>query len=120
MTPTTTTLPPGTPSAAPVQDAKADAGRPTTMTVLGWELRKLAAQKRTWLGLVASALAPLILVAAMSLQNTPLPKDISFGRYIRDSGLAGPLVLLGFGGIFFSRWPTLVSAHYLASALPRP
>jgi len=61
------------------------------MTVLGWEVRKLAAQKRTWLGLVASALAPLILVAAMSLQNTPLPKDIPFGRYIRDSGLAGPL-----------------------------
>jgi len=89
---------------------------PTTATVLGWELRKLAAQKRSWLGLVASLSAPLILVAAMSLQNTPLPKDIAFGRYIRDSGLAGPLVLLGFGGIFFFPMLTAIVSGDLFSS----
>ena len=91
-------------------------GRPRTMAVLGWELRKLAAQKRAWLGLVASMLAPLILVAAMSLQNTPLPKDIVFGRYIRDTGLAGPLVLLGFGGIFFFPMLTAIVSGDLFSS----
>lgn len=92
------------------------AGRPSTITIVGWEVRKLAAQKRTWLGLVASALAPLVLVAAMSLQNTPLPKDIAFGRYIRDTGLAGPLVLLGFGGIFFFPMLTALVAGDLFSS----
>jgi len=90
--------------------------RPTTLDVVRWEIRKLAAQKRTWLGLVASFLAPLILVAAMSLQNTPLPKDIVFGRYIRDTGLAGPLVLLGFGGIFFFPMLTAIVSGDLFSS----
>jgi ABC-2 type transport system permease protein len=116
MNPVTTAPAAGTPSAPPAQDAKAYAGRPSTITVLGWELRKLAAQKRAWLGLVASALAPLILVVAMSLQNTPLPKDIPFGRYIRDSGLAGPLVLLGFGGIFFFPMLTAIVSGDLFSS----
>lgn len=88
----------------------------TTRTVLGWELRKLAAQKRTWLGLAASVLAPLVLVTAMSLPNTPLPKDIVFGRYIRDSGLAGPLVLLGFGGTFFFPMLTAIVSGDLFSS----
>lgn len=100
----------------PTGSTPAFARRPTTMTVLGWELRKLAAQKRTWLGLVASVLAPLILVVAMSLQNTPLPKDIVFGRYIRDTGLAGPLVLLGFGGIFFFPMLTAIVSGDLFSS----
>jgi ABC-2 type transport system permease protein len=65
---------------------------------------------------VASVLAPLILVVAMSLQNTPLPKDIVFGRYIRDSGLAGPLVLLGFGGIFFFPMLTAIVSGDLFSS----
>lgn len=90
--------------------------RPSTRTVVGWEIRKLAAQKRTWLGLAASFLAPVVLVVAMSLPNTPLPKDIVFGRFIRDSGFAGPLVLLGFGGIFFFPMLTaMVSGDLFAS-----
>ncbi len=72
-----------------------------TRTVLRWELRKLAAQRRTWIGVGAACIGPLVLVAAMSLHNTALPKDTPFGRYIRDTGLAGPLVLLGFGGMWF-------------------
>lgn len=111
VTPTT-----GTGVAAGSTPAIPATRRPTTMTVVGWELRKLAAQKRTWLGLAASFLAPLILVAAMSLKNTPLPKDIVLGRYIRDSGLAGPLVLLGFGGIFFFPMLTAIVSGDLFSS----
>ncbi len=98
------------------QTGTAPAQRPTTLDVVRWEVRKLGAQKRTWLGLAASFLAPLILVAAMSLQNTPLPKDIVFGRYIRDTGLAGPLVLLGFGGIFFFPMLTAIVSGDLFSS----
>lgn len=36
---------------------------------LGWELRKLAAQKRTYLGLVAALLTPVVFVGALSFQD---------------------------------------------------
>jgi ABC-2 type transport system permease protein len=75
----------------------------------------LLAQKRTWLGLATAVVGPLIFVAAMSLHNTALPKDTPFGRYIRDTGLAGPLVLLGFGGMWFLPMLTAIVAGDLFS-----
>jgi ABC-2 type transport system permease protein len=72
---------------------------PSVLTVYGWELRKLRFQKRTYLGLGAAIVVPLIFVVATSLQNGG-PDDVAFGRYIHDSGLAIPLVLLLFGAVW--------------------
>jgi ABC-2 type transport system permease protein len=73
---------------------------PSVATVYGWELRKLRFQKRTYLGLGAAVLVPIIFVVATSLQGRGGPEDVAFGRYIHDSGLAIPLVLLLFGAVW--------------------
>ena len=69
---------------------------PGILTVYRWELRKLRAQKRTYLGLGAAAIVPIIFVVALVTQNGQ-PEDVSFGRYLHSTGLAVPLVLLLFG-----------------------
>jgi ABC-2 type transport system permease protein len=73
--------------------------KPSAFTAYGWELRKLRFQKRTYLGLGAAALVPIIFVVATSLQSGG-PDEVAFGRYIHDSGLAIPLVLLLFGAVW--------------------
>jgi len=72
---------------------------PSVWTVFGWELRKLRFQKRTYLGLGAAVAIPIIFVVATSLRGGG-PHEVAFGRYIHDSGLAIPLVLLLFGSIW--------------------
>ena len=72
---------------------------PSAVTVYRWELRKLRSQKRTYLGLGAAVAVPIIFVVATSLQGGG-PNDVAFGRYIHDSGLAIPLVMLLFGAIW--------------------
>jgi len=67
-----------------------------TLGVYRWELRKLVSQKRTYLGLIAATLVPLLFTIALTLQKGQ-PNDVAFGRYVRESGLAIPLVLLLFG-----------------------
>jgi ABC-2 type transport system permease protein len=52
---------------------------PGVLTVYRWELRKLRAQKRTYLGLGAAAIVPIIFVVALVTQNGQ-PEDVSFGR----------------------------------------
>ncbi|MBA3865994.1 MAG: hypothetical protein H0X42_06560, partial [Solirubrobacterales bacterium] len=42
---------------------------PGTLTVYRWELRKLRSQKRTYLGLGAAALVPIIFVFALGTQG---------------------------------------------------
>jgi ABC-2 type transport system permease protein len=74
--------------------------RPGVRTVFVWELRKLRAQKRTYLGLGAAIAVPLIFIIAL-LTSSGGPEDIPFGRYVRQSGLAIPLVGLFFGAIWF-------------------
>jgi ABC-2 type transport system permease protein len=64
-----------------------------------WELVKLLAQKRTYLGLVAATLVPIIFVVVLVLQ-TGGPNDVPLGRYIRDTGLAVPFVVLFFMSIW--------------------
>lgn len=73
--------------------------RPSTATVYRWELRKLRAQKRTYIGLGAAVIVPLIFATAVALKPGG-PRDVPFGRYIHDTGLAIPLVLLLFGSIW--------------------
>ena len=60
---------------------------PTFLTAYTWELRKLAYQKRTYLGLGAAIAVPLIFVTALALQSGS-PNDVAFGSYVRQSGLA--------------------------------
>ena len=42
---------------------------PTALTVYRWELRKLLAQKRTYMGLATVALIPLAFVIALSVRH---------------------------------------------------
>jgi ABC-2 type transport system permease protein len=89
--------------------------RPGVLTVYVWELRKLVAQKRTYLGLGAAVVVPLIFVLALHFQSGA-PTDVSFGRYVRESGLAIPLVLLLFGSIWlFPLISALVAGDIIAS-----
>ncbi len=46
---------------------------PGILTVYRWELRKLRAQKRTYLGLGAAAIVPIIFVVALVTQTATAP-----------------------------------------------
>jgi ABC-2 type transport system permease protein len=72
---------------------------PSALTVYRWELRKLRFQKRTYLGLGAAVVVPIIFVVATTLRGGE-PEDVAFGRYIHSTGLSIPLVLLLFGSIW--------------------
>jgi ABC-2 type transport system permease protein len=88
---------------------------PGVLTVYRWELRKLRAQKRTYLGLGAAALVPIIFVVALVTQGDS-PNDVAFGRYVHDTGLAIPLVLLLFGSVWmFPLITALVAGDIVAS-----
>ncbi|TML71558.1 MAG: ABC transporter permease, partial [Actinobacteria bacterium] len=59
-----------------------------------WEIAKLLAQKRTYLGLGAAMLVPTAFVVALVVNNKGGPNDIPLGRTIRDTGVivAGDIV----------------------------
>jgi len=79
--------------------AAAKVRRPGVGTVYRWELRKLRSLKRTYLGLGAAILVPLLFAGAVASRPGG-PSDIAFGDYIHQTGLAIPLVLLLFGSIW--------------------
>jgi len=84
-------------------------------TAYRWELAKLRYQKRTYLGLGAAMLVPIIFAVAVSLRNGG-PEDVAFGRYIHQTGFAIPLVLLLFGSIWmFPLITALVAGDIVAS-----
>ena len=61
-----------------------------------WELRKLVSQKRTYIGIGAAALLPVVFVTVMALQKGG-PYDAPLGHNLRRTGLAsggGPLAPL--------------------------
>ncbi|MEU0723917.1 ABC transporter permease [Streptomyces sp. NPDC006140] len=62
-----------------------------------FELVKLVAHWRIRLLLLACWVAPGLFVAGVSEQST-LPSDTLFGRWMHATGWAGPLVTLGFAG----------------------
>jgi len=68
--------------------------------VYRWEIRKLRAQKRTYLGLGGAILVPIIFVVGISTQHGGGPNDIPLGRAIRDTGLATPFLVLFFMSIW--------------------
>jgi ABC-2 type transport system permease protein len=80
-----------------------------------WEVAKLLAQKRTYLGLGAAMLVPLVFVIVLVLQ-TGGPNDVPLGRYIRDTGLAVPFVVLFFMSIWgFPLITALVAGDIVAA-----
>ncbi|WP_410572301.1 ABC transporter permease [Amycolatopsis sp. cmx-4-61] len=64
-----------------------------------FELVKLFAAWRIRLLVLACWLAPAVFVAAVSEQSS-LPVDTLFGRWMNATGWAGPLVMLGFAGTY--------------------
>ncbi|MGA6154448.1 ABC transporter permease [Stenotrophomonas sp. NPDC087984] len=62
-----------------------------------FEFVKLVSQWRIRLLVLACWIAPALFVAGVSQQST-LPVDTLFGRWMLASGWAGPLVMLGFAG----------------------
>jgi ABC-2 type transport system permease protein len=102
-------------AAAAPQVRPAARRRPGVRTVYAWELRKLRAQKRTYLGLGAATIVPLIFVVAL-LTGGGGPDDVPFGRYVRETGLAIPLVGLIFSSIWlFPLITSLVAGDIVAS-----
>jgi len=64
-----------------------------------FELVKLLSQWRIRLLVLACWIAPALFVAAVSQQSS-LPVDTLFGRWMNATGWAGPLVMLGFAGTY--------------------
>ena len=90
---------------------------PGTATVLRWELVKLRHQKRTYLGLGAAILVPILFVAAIHFRHHGQQHgDFAFSGYLDRTGLAVPLVLLLFGSIWlFPLITALVAGDIFAS-----
>jgi ABC-2 type transport system permease protein len=91
-------------------------GRPGTAAVYRWELRKLVAQKRTFIGVGAAVAVPLIFTVALLADSNGGPEGVPFGEYVRDSGLAIPLVCLFFGAIWLLPLITALVAGDIVAA----
>jgi ABC-2 type transport system permease protein len=92
--------------------------RPGVGTVYAWELRKLRVQKRTYIGLGAALIVPLIFIVAIALNSNNGGGDgeIPFERYVRETGLAIPLVGLFFGSLWlFPLITALVAGDIVAT-----
>jgi ABC-2 type transport system permease protein len=91
--------------------------RPGVATVYRWELFKLRRQKRTYLGLGASIIVPILFVVAINLQHhSQHGGDVAFSSYLDRSGLAVPLVILLFGAVWmFPLITALVAGDIFAS-----
>jgi ABC-2 type transport system permease protein len=77
------------------------ARRPGVGAVYRWEVRKLLAQKRTYIGLGAAVAVPLIFVIALLADNRgDGPDGLPFGEFVRETGFAVPLVCLAFGAFW--------------------
>ena len=83
--------------------------------VYRWEIAKLLTQKRTFLGLGAAMVVPLAFVTVLVLRSGG-PNDIPLGRYIRETGLVVPFVVLFFMSIWaFPLIISLVAADIVAA-----
>jgi ABC-2 type transport system permease protein len=90
--------------------------RPGVFTVYRYELMKLRFQKRTYLGLGAAAIVPIIFTVAVHINHHGRGGDFAFASYLDRSGLAVPLVILLFGAIWlFPLITALVAGDIFAS-----
>ena len=91
---------------------------PGVGTVYRWELFKLRFQKRTYLGLGAAFIVPILFVIAIRVQHhhDHGGGDFAFSSYLTRSGLAVPLVILLFGAVWmFPLITALVAGDIFAS-----
>jgi ABC-2 type transport system permease protein len=89
---------------------------PGVLTVYRWELTKLRYQKRTYLGLGAAAIVPVLFVIAIHFRHNRHGGEFAFSSYLNRSGLAVPLVILLFGAIWmFPLITALVAGDIVAS-----
>jgi ABC-2 type transport system permease protein len=89
---------------------------PGVLTVYRWELMKLRFQKRTYLGLGAATLVPILFVVAVHFRPDRRGGDFAFSSYLTKSGLAFPLVILLFGAVWlFPLITALVAGDIIAS-----
>ena len=89
---------------------------PGVFTVYRYELMKLRFQKRTYLGLGAAAIVPIIFTVAVHINHHGRGGDFAFASYLDRSGLAVPLVILLFGAIWlFPLITALVAGDIFAS-----
>ena len=94
----------------------ASSGAPGVGTVFRWELTKLRHQKRTYLGLGAAAIVPILFVLAIHFRHDRRGGDFAFASYLTRSGLAVPLVLMLFGAVWmFPLITALVAGDIFAS-----
>jgi ABC-2 type transport system permease protein len=77
-----------------------------TLAVARVECAKLRAQSRIRAVVSACLIGPFAFAAAMRVQNS-LPEDTLFGRGVKESGFATPLVVLGFAALW--AFPVLAS-----------
>jgi ABC-2 type transport system permease protein len=76
------------------------------MAVVGVECAKLTAQPKTRIMIAACLACPFAFAAAMVVQSS-VPDDTLFGRSVKESGFAAPLVVLGFAAFWV--FPALAS-----------
>jgi ABC-2 type transport system permease protein len=90
---------------------------PGVRAVYRWELFKLRHQKRTYLGLGAAAIVPILFVLAIHFRHHDRRGgDFAFSSYLDRSGLAVPLVILLFGAVWmFPLITALVAGDIFAS-----
>jgi ABC-2 type transport system permease protein len=90
--------------------------KPGVLTVYRYELMKLRFQKRTYLGLGAATIVPIIFVVAVHISHHDRGGDFVFASYLDRSGLAVPLVILLFGAVWmFPLITALVAGDIVAS-----
>ena len=105
-------------SAGPSRPGQRDrALMPGVGTVYRWELFKLRHQKRTYLGLGAAIIVPILFVLAIHLRHHhDRGGGFAFSDYLDRSGLAVPLVILLFGAVWmFPLITALVAGDIFAS-----
>ena len=90
---------------------------PGVATVYRWELFKLRHQKRTYIGLGAAIIVPILFVLAIHLRHhQDRGGGFAFSDYLDRSGLAVPLVILLFGAVWmFPLITALVAGDIVAS-----
>ena len=106
-----------TPAAAGTREAAAarPGRRPGVLAVYRWELRKLRSQKRTYIGVGAAMLLPILFTVVLSTQSGG-PEDMPLAASLRISGVVVSLVVLAFASHFAAQLlVSIVAADIVAT-----
>lgn len=108
-----------TPAAAPSAELAAaparQGRRPGVLSVYRWELRKLRSQKRTYIGIGAAMLLPILFTVVLSTQKGG-PEDMPLAGSLRLSGIVVVLVVLAFTSRFAAQLlVSIVAADIVAT-----